>query len=62
MKRSCFKPSLREGQANGCKLQFQKMRERMDYTFFANLQREFALAEKGILSRVLHKDEKVNVT
>jgi quercetin dioxygenase-like cupin family protein len=34
----------------------------MDYTFFANLQQEFALPEKGILSRVLHKDEKVNVT
>jgi hypothetical protein len=34
----------------------------MDYTFFANLQHEFALPEKGILSRVLHKDEKVNVT
>jgi quercetin dioxygenase-like cupin family protein len=34
----------------------------MDYKFFANLQQEFALPEKGILSRVLHKDEKVNVT
>ncbi len=34
----------------------------MDYTFFANLQDEFTLPEKGILSRVLHKDEKVNVT
>jgi len=34
----------------------------MDYTFFAYLQQEFALPEKGILSRVLHKDEKVNVT
>jgi len=34
----------------------------MDYTFFANLQQEFALPEKGILSRVLHKDEKINVT
>ena len=34
----------------------------MDYRFFANLQQEFALPEKGILSRVLHKDEKVNVT
>jgi quercetin dioxygenase-like cupin family protein len=34
----------------------------MDYTFFANLQQEFTLPEKGILSRVLHKDEKVNVT
>ena len=34
----------------------------MDYTFLANLQQEFALPEKGILSRVLHKDEKVNVT
>lgn len=34
----------------------------MDYTFFANLHQEFALPEKGILSHVLHKDEKVNVT
>jgi quercetin dioxygenase-like cupin family protein len=34
----------------------------MDYTFFANLQQEFTLPEKGILSRVLYKDEKVNVT
>jgi quercetin dioxygenase-like cupin family protein len=34
----------------------------MDYTFFANLHKEFTLPEKGILSRVLHKDEKVNVT
>ena len=34
----------------------------MDYKFFANLQQEFALPEKGILSRGLHKDEKVNVT
>ncbi len=34
----------------------------MDYAFFANLQQEFALPEKGILSRVLHKDEKINVT
>lgn len=34
----------------------------MDFTFFANLHKEFALPEKGILSHVLHKDEKVNVT
>jgi quercetin dioxygenase-like cupin family protein len=34
----------------------------MDYTFLANLQKEFTLPEKGILSRVLHKDERVNVT
>jgi quercetin dioxygenase-like cupin family protein len=34
----------------------------MDYTFLANLQTEFALPEKGILSRVLHKDEYANVT
>jgi quercetin dioxygenase-like cupin family protein len=36
--------------------------QHMDYSFFANLQQEFTLPEKGILSRVLHKDEKVNVT
>ena len=34
----------------------------MDYTFFANLLQEFALPENGVLSRVLHKDDKVNVT
>lgn len=34
----------------------------MDYTFLANLQKEFELPEKGILSRVLHKDDYVNVT
>ena len=34
----------------------------MDYTFLENLQTEFTLPEKGILSRVLHKDEHVNVT
>ncbi len=34
----------------------------MDYTFLANLQTEFVLPEKGILSRVLHKDDHVNVT
>jgi quercetin dioxygenase-like cupin family protein len=34
----------------------------MDYTFLTNLQTEFALPEKGILSRVLHKDEHANVT
>jgi quercetin dioxygenase-like cupin family protein len=34
----------------------------VDYTFLANLQQEFALPEKGILSRVLHKDEQANVT
>jgi quercetin dioxygenase-like cupin family protein len=36
--------------------------QRMDYAFFANLQQEFTLPEKGILSRILHKDEKVIVT
>lgn len=34
----------------------------MDYTFLADLQTEFELPEKGILSRVLRKDEYVNVT
>ncbi|HUZ95391.1 MAG TPA: cupin domain-containing protein [Edaphobacter sp.] len=34
----------------------------MDYTFLVNLQQEFALPEKGILSRVLRKDDQVNVT
>ena len=34
----------------------------MDYTYLADLQTEFALPEKGILSRVLHKDEHANVT
>src|ERR1035438_4657736 len=34
----------------------------MDYTFLANLQKEFAIPEKGILSNVLQKDEHVNIT
>jgi quercetin dioxygenase-like cupin family protein len=34
----------------------------MDYTFLVNLQQEFTLPEKGILSRVLRKDDQVNVT
>ncbi len=34
----------------------------MDYSFFANLQQEFSLPEKGIRSRGLHKAEKINVT
>lgn len=34
----------------------------MDYIFLANLQQEFAPPEKGILSRVLRKDDQVNVT
>ncbi len=34
----------------------------MDYTFLVNLQQEFALPEKGILSRVLRKDDQINVT
>ena len=34
----------------------------MDYTFLANLQKEFEVPEKGILSRVLRKDDYVNVT
>jgi quercetin dioxygenase-like cupin family protein len=34
----------------------------MDYTFFANLHKEFAPPEDGILSRILHKDEKMSVT
>ncbi|MGA7885870.1 MAG: cupin domain-containing protein [Acidobacteriaceae bacterium] len=34
----------------------------MDYTYFADLFREFDLPGKGILSRVLRKDDHVNVT
>ena len=34
----------------------------MDYTFLANLHQELAPPEDGILSRILRKDEKVNVT
>jgi quercetin dioxygenase-like cupin family protein len=34
----------------------------MDYTFLANLHTEFVLPEIGITSRVLHKDDHVNVT
>ena len=34
----------------------------MDYTFLANLLQEFSLPENGVLSRILHKDDNVNVT
>jgi len=34
----------------------------MDYTYFADLFREFDLPDQGILSRVLHKDDRLNVT
>ena len=34
----------------------------MDYTFLADLQHEFVLPEKGILSHVLRKNDYVNVT
>ncbi|HVJ09224.1 MAG TPA: cupin domain-containing protein [Acidisarcina sp.] len=34
----------------------------MNYTFIADLMKEFELPEQGILSRILHKDDKVNIT
>jgi quercetin dioxygenase-like cupin family protein len=34
----------------------------IDYTYFADLFREFDLPAQGILSRVLHKDDRLNVT
>jgi quercetin dioxygenase-like cupin family protein len=34
----------------------------MDYIFLADLHKDFAPPEDGILSRILHKDGKVNVT
>ena len=34
----------------------------MDFTFLADLHKEFAPPEGGILSRILHKDGKVNIT
>lgn len=34
----------------------------MDYKFLVDLQTEAAIPEKGILSRVLQKDDSVNVT
>ena len=34
----------------------------MDYTFLQDLRQEFVLPDNGILSRVLRKDEYVNVT
>jgi len=34
----------------------------MDYTFLANLGQELAPPDNGVMSRVLHKDDKVNVT
>jgi len=33
----------------------------MDYTFLADLHKELAPPGDGILSRILHKDEKVGV-
>lgn len=34
----------------------------MDYKFFADLQTEAAIPENGILSRVIEKDDSLNVT
>ena len=34
----------------------------MEYTYYADLLREFELPDRGILSRVLHKDERLNIT
>jgi quercetin dioxygenase-like cupin family protein len=34
----------------------------MNHTFFANLQDELTIPENGILSRVLQKDDNVNIT
>ncbi len=34
----------------------------MSYSFLANLPHELSVPEKGILSRVLRKDEHVNIT
>lgn len=34
----------------------------MEYTYLADLFREFELPAQGILSRVLHKDERLNIT
>ena len=34
----------------------------MDYTFLADLHKELAPPEDGILSRILRKDETVNIT
>jgi quercetin dioxygenase-like cupin family protein len=34
----------------------------VDYKFFANLHAETAIPAKGILSRVIQKDESVNIT
>jgi hypothetical protein len=34
----------------------------MDYIFLEDLHKEFAPPENGILSRILHKDERVNIT
>ncbi len=33
-----------------------------DYTFVPDLVNEFAIPENGIVSRVLHKDERLNIT
>ncbi len=33
-----------------------------DYTFVPDLLREFPIPENGIISRVLHKDDRLNIT
>jgi quercetin dioxygenase-like cupin family protein len=33
-----------------------------DYTFVPDLLREFAIPENGIISRVLYKDDRLNIT
>lgn len=33
-----------------------------DYTFTPNLMNELEIPEKGIASRILHKDERLNIT
>ena len=34
----------------------------MNYAFFASLQQQFSVPDQGILSKILHKDENVNIT
>jgi quercetin dioxygenase-like cupin family protein len=58
----CHCGSNSQWQRTGSPTVSTKKEKIVDYTFLANLQQAFELPTEGILSRVLHKDDKVNVT
>jgi quercetin dioxygenase-like cupin family protein len=57
-----FKGVALDGALQVEKTVLKRKRSLMDYTFLANLQTELELPERGILSRVLQKDDHVNIT